>query len=72
MNVAYPTAGLIVSLVVMGYMLKLLIPRIAINRVGTMELEHLFGVTRVVERGNNHGQRIKRWLHSDLKPMISG
>jgi hypothetical protein len=53
---------MLVSLAVMGYILSLPIPRIAINRIGTMDLEHLFGVTRVANRGNNEARRIRRRL----------
>jgi hypothetical protein len=38
---------MLVSLVVMGFILTLPIPQIAIDRLGTMDFEHLFGVTRV-------------------------
>jgi hypothetical protein len=53
---------ILASLAVMGHIVTLRIPRIAINRIGTVDFEHLFGVTRVAERGNNHGQRIMRRL----------
>jgi hypothetical protein len=53
---------MLVSLAVLGHILTLPIPRIALNRIGTMDLEHLFGFTRVAERGNNQHQRIIRRL----------
>jgi hypothetical protein len=51
---------MLISLVVMYFIVTLLIPRRAINRLGTMDLEHLFGVTRVANRGNNQGEKIMR------------
>jgi hypothetical protein len=56
---------------VMGFILTLPIPRIAINRLGTMDLEHLFGVTRVVNRGNNQGEKfMRRLVKSSLVTQI--
>jgi hypothetical protein len=51
-----------VSIVVMGFILTFPSPRIAINRIGTMDLEHLFGLTRVANRGDNDAHRIVRRL----------
>jgi hypothetical protein len=53
---------MLVSLVVMGFILTLPIPWVMINRLGTMDLEQIFGVARVANRGNNQGEKIARRL----------
>jgi hypothetical protein len=50
----------VVSLAGMGMMFQLLITRINIARIGTSGLEHLFGVTRLGTRGNNHPDAIRK------------
>jgi hypothetical protein len=51
---------MLISLVMMDFILTLPIPRIAINRLGTMDLERMFGVTRVANYGNNQGEQFMR------------
>jgi hypothetical protein len=53
---------LLSSLVVIGVILTLPMPRINLARIGTSGLEHLFGVTRLGTRGNNGAIRIQRQM----------
>jgi hypothetical protein len=56
----------------MGFILSIPIPRIAINRVGTIDLEHLFGVTRHQTAGNNDAGRIMgAFLKSNLVAQLA-
>jgi hypothetical protein len=50
--------NLLVSLVVMRFILTIPVLRIAINRVGTIDLEYLFGVTKHQTAGNNDAGEI--------------
>jgi hypothetical protein len=54
--------------VVIGVILNLPLPRIAINRIGTIDLEHLFGATRHVTHGNNHSNKS---MHCLVKTNIA-
>jgi hypothetical protein len=56
------------SLVVIGVILSLPLRRIMINRIGTTDLGHLFGVTRYGTRGNNHSDII---MHCLVKTNIA-
>jgi hypothetical protein len=51
-----------VCLLVMGHILSPPIPRIAMGRIGTVDLERLFGVTRHRIHGNNRAEKISSHL----------
>jgi hypothetical protein len=64
---------LMVSLIVMGVVLSLPISRIAINRIGTIDLEHLFGVTRQgTHSDNRHAKIMRRLVKANLVGQIAG
>jgi hypothetical protein len=48
--------------VVIGVILSLSLSRIAINRIGTIDREYLFGVTRHGTHSNNHSDKIMHCL----------
>jgi hypothetical protein len=50
------------SFIVIGFILQLPMEKINLGRIGTSGLEHLFGVTRLATRGNNHADRLRRQM----------
>jgi hypothetical protein len=49
------------------------VPNLALNRIGTSDLEHLFGITRLGTRGDNHGERIvHRLVTSAIAVQFAG
>jgi hypothetical protein len=60
---------LLVSLVVVGVIATLSIPRITIGQTGTMDLAHRSGVTRLQMRENNHDSKIIRELRKSVLSM---
>jgi hypothetical protein len=54
------------SFVVIGFILQLPMEKINLGRIGTSGLEHLFGVTRLATRGNNHADSLRRQMAKSI------
>jgi hypothetical protein len=55
------------SLLVMGHIHSLPVPRRAMSHIGTIDLEHLFGVTRHGTHANNRADKIlRRFVKADF------